>query len=213
MPIIFVILLLTAGIIFPKLIQFNRSRYKEESGNSFFATIGNTKRYGEFLAFTYLEEYEIHRKIITNRYLPGKDQAPQRLELIMINEGGVYLFDVNSYKATVQGDPGKEPWTWKGKKKEGTLHNPFLMNQERIRRLKEVFPRLKEVPIKPFVLFNNDSTLKIEGETPKEGKLLKMQDLIRELNEEISRTPTTLSPEEVDHLYEAIKKGTERVPG
>ncbi len=213
MPIILIILLLIAGIIFPKLIQYNRSRYKEESGNPFFATIGNTKRYGEFLAFTYLEEYAIHRKIITNRYLPAKDQTPERLELIMISEAGIYLFDVNSYKATVRGNPGKDPWTWKDKRKEGTLNNPFLKNQERIRRLREVFPALKEVPMKSFVLFNNDATLKIDGEPPKEGKILKMQDLIRELNEEIAMAPTTLSPEEIDGLYEEIKKGTERVPG
>ncbi|NBG88610.1 nuclease-related domain-containing protein [Isachenkonia alkalipeptolytica] len=210
MPIVLIILLLLAGIIFPKLIQYKRSQYKTESGNRFFETILNPKKYGEFLAFTYLEEYQIYRKILTNRFLVKEDQRSVELQLIMISEAGIYVFDVNNYKGILRGHPLQERWSQHYKNKEQTLKNPLLENQKRIQLLRESFSAIDQSRIKSFVLVNNDCTLEVEGYNSEEGRILKMKELINELNEDILETKQVLSNQEVDKLYDRLKKETRR---
>ncbi len=208
MPILIIILLLVTAIIFPKLIQYNRSQYREESGNEFIPTISKKKKFGEFLAFTYLEEYEIYRKLITNRKLLRGDQSAVTLELVMINEGGVYIFDVNNYKGIIEGDEAEESWKHTYKNKEQKLKNPFRVNEERIQLLKKIFPEIHESRMKSFVLFNNDCTLEIEQRDFEGGVMLKMKELIKYFNEEFLNSEKIFTKKEIDNLYEVIKKQT-----
>ncbi len=208
MPILIIILLLITAIIFPKLIQYNRSQYQEESGNGFIATISDTKNYGEFLAFTYLEEYEIYRKLVTNRQFLKNGQRPISLELVMINESGIYIFDVNNYKGIIKGDAAGESWTQKHKNKEQTFLNPFRVNEERILLLKKIFPEIHQSRMKAFVLFNNDCTLEIDHGDVEGGVMLKMKELIKDINEDISNSQKVFSKIEIDKIYEVLKKET-----
>lgn len=210
MPIIIIMLLLITAIFFPKLIQYNRSQYKEESGNGFGTTVFNKDNYGEFLAFTYLEEYEIYRKLVTNRRFLEKDQGQGAiaLELIMIHEGGVYVFDVNNCQGMVKGDGKSQHWTRSYKNKEETFKNPFLKNNERIQLLKSYFPELEESRFKSYVLFNNNCTLAMEERDFEQGVVLKMMELIKHLNEELLESEKVLSKAEIDNIYEVIKNKT-----
>lgn len=208
MPIIIIMLLLITAIFFPKLIQYNRSQYKEESGNGFGTTVFNKDNYGEFLAFTYLEEYEIYRKLITNRKFLQKDQGPTTLELMMIHEGGIYVFDVNNCQGMVKGEGESEHWIRSYKNKEQTFKNPLLKNKERIQLLKSYFPELEESRFKSYVLFNNNCTLAMEERDFEQGVVLKMMELIKHLNEEILESEKVLSKTEIDNIYEVIKNET-----
>jgi|GEM_PF-1871202 len=208
MPIIIIMLLLITAIFFPKLIQYNRSQYKEESGNGFGTTVFNKDNYGEFLAFTYLEEYEIYRKLITNRKFLQKDQGPTTLELMMIHEGGIYVFDVNNCQGMVKGEGESEHWMRSYKNKEQTFKNPLLKNKERIQLLKSYFPEVEESRFKSYVLFNNNCTLAMEERDFEQGVVLKMMELIKHLNEEILESEKVLSKTEIDNIYEVIKNET-----
>lgn len=208
MPIVIIVLLLIAAIIFPKLIQYNRSQYKEESGNRFSETIFNKNNYGEFLAFTYLEEYEIYRKLMTNRKFLTNDQRPITLEILMINEAGIYVFDVNNCQGLIKGDGMSEHWTQSYKNKEQTFKNPLWKNKERIQLLKKSFPKIDESRIKSYALFNNNCTLAMEKRDFEEGVVLKMMELIKHLNEEILESEKVLSKTEIDKIYDVIMKET-----
>ena len=208
MPIVIIILLLITAIVFPKMIQYNRSHYKEESGNGLRTTIFNKENYKEFLAYTYLEEYETYGKLITNRQFIGKGQNPINLELVMINETGIYIFDVNSYKGLVKGDGTGGHWTHHDKKKEEPFQNPIWENKERIRLFKEMFPQIHESPMKSFVLFNNECTLEIDQKNVENHVVLKMKELIKYLNEDILKSEKVFSKKEIDNIYEVVKKET-----
>lgn len=210
MPIVIIILLLITAIIFPKMIQYNRSQYKEESGNGLIATIFNKDNYGEFLAFTYLEEYEIYRKLVTNRQFSKNDQRPINLELVMINEAGIYIFDVNSYKGIIKGDRISEHWIQYHKNKEQPFKNPLWENKERIQLFKKKFPEVDESRMKSFVLFNNDCTLEIDQKDFEDGGVLKMKELIKCLNEDIVKSEKAFSKKEIDQIYEVLKKETSK---
>ncbi len=207
MPILIIMLLLITAMIFPKLIQYNRSQYKEESGNGFMKTILDQHNYGEFLAFTYLEEYEIYQRLITNRLIKN-DRQGLDLELVMINETGLYVFDINNGKGSINGDGAREYWTRSYKNKKQTFKNPLLENKERIQFLKKSLPEMDEGRIKSYVLFNNDCTLDMEQRGFEQGEVLKMMELIKHLNEEILKSEKVFTKTEIDKIYEVLKKAS-----
>lgn len=205
MPILIIIILLIASIIFPKLVQYNRSRYKEESGNGFFQTITDPVKYGEFLAFTYLEEYKIYRKLLTDFYLPSAD--PQlKMELVMLNKAGIYVFDVNNYKGVIRGEGDAEHWTHHYKNKEEAMENPLQKNQKRIEVLKKKFPEIEASAFKSFVLVNDICDLQMDKRDYERGRVLKMNELIKAINEDIEDSEMALSKEEIDNVYHTLKK-------
>lgn len=208
MPFLIIILLLGTAIIFPKLIQYNRSQYKEESGNGFVPTIRNKQYYAEFLAFTYLEEYGIYRRLITNREFFLNPQESTKLDLVMIHEGGIYIFDVNYHKGKILGNGKSKTWSATYKNEEQHFQNPLEVNKERMLFFKNTFPEIPESRVKSFVLLQNECTLEIDQKEFDEGILLKMKELIKYLNEDMAKADKFFSQGEIDNIYDVIKKST-----
>ena len=64
---IFIIFLAALVIIPPQQGRFKSSGYKEASGHSFFETITDQGRNGEFLTYAYLEQFGEEHKLLTKR--------------------------------------------------------------------------------------------------------------------------------------------------
>ena len=85
----------------PKYIRYQKSGYKSASGNSFLKTILDKGNYGEFLTFVYLEKLEGNHKIMTNLYIPKSDGTTTEIDLIMISQTGIYVFESKNYSGWI----------------------------------------------------------------------------------------------------------------
>ena len=102
---VFALLLLIPAIVFlPKYIAYKRSDYRNASGNSFWAVVLNRGNYGEFLTFSYLEKLDGYHKLLTNLYIPKQDGSTTEIDLIMISETGIYVFESKNYSGWIFGD-------------------------------------------------------------------------------------------------------------
>jgi hypothetical protein len=68
------------------------------------STIFNSGNYGEFLTFCCLEKLKGDHKLLTNVYLPKKDGSTTEIDLIMIDETGIYVFESKNYSGWIFGD-------------------------------------------------------------------------------------------------------------
>lgn len=99
-PFIFLFIIITIVLI-PKYLEFRKSNYKLESGNSFFKTVFNKGNYGEYLTFLSLEKLDVFKRLLVNVYLPKDDGTTTEIDLIMICHTGIYVFESKNYSGWI----------------------------------------------------------------------------------------------------------------
>lgn len=111
--------------------------------------------FGEYLVFKKLF-FEINGtvKYLMNLQIPSDNGKSTEIDLIMIHETGIYVFEIKHYKGTIYGKMKDEIWTQYFKTtKNNNFKNPVFQNEYHIKSLKNIFPN---VPIFSIIVFSND---------------------------------------------------------
>lgn len=207
--IIFYFLLLIAIIILFKYIGYKGSDYKNASGNSFFKTLFNKGNYGEFLTFSYLEKLKGYNKLMTNIYLPKKDGTTTEVDLLMLCETGIYVFESKNYSGWIFGSEKNKNWTQTlENKQKNQFFNPIWQNNAHINALKIALEIDKEDLYKSYIVFSERCTLKKINITSSNVKVIKRDDLLKTIKKDIKNSPKVMTIEQIDSLYSILKKHT-----
>jgi hypothetical protein len=193
----------------PRYIRYTGSSYKIASGNSFLKTVFNKGNYGEFLTFSYLEKLGGYHKLMTNLYLPKEDGTTTEIDLIMISETGIYVFESKNYSGWIFGDEKNKNWTQTlQNKQKNHFFNPILQNKGHIKALKSVVKIDKEDFYKSYIIFSERCTLKKVKVTSPNVKVIKRNALIKTIKQNIQGSSRLMTKEAVNQLYLKLKKYT-----
>lgn len=206
---LFYFLLLVIIAIIPRYLRYKPSKYKLASGNSFFKTIFNSGNYGEFLTFNYLEKLKINKKLMTNLYIPRKDGTTTEIDLIMISETGIYVFEAKNYSGWIFGDERNKNWTQTLKNKQkNRFFNPIWQNNTHINALKNTINLNKRNIYKSYIIFSERCTLKKINIISDDIKVIKRNNLLKIIKDDIKNFNKILSIEEIEKIYSELKKYT-----
>lgn len=185
--------------------QFQNSNYRLASGNTYFQTIFNVGNYGEFLTYRMLEKVPGHKKIITNLYLPKEDGKTTEVDLIMIHESGVFVFESKNYSGWIFGDEESKMWTQTLKNgMKNRFYNPIWQNKAHISALKKILPGLDENHIHSYIIFSERCELKKVNVTSPHVKLIKRNRLLTILNSHIQSIAVRMSVERIEDIYNKL---------
>lgn len=118
--------------------------------------------YGEFLLFKSLyTEIQGCCKILMNLQVPTSNGKTTEIDLVLIHEGGIYVFEAKHYKGTIYGTDKDVSWTqYFRTTKNSHFNNPVLQNEYHIKALKDKFP---DIPIYSIIVFtNSECDLKVK---------------------------------------------------
>lgn len=157
----------TLIIIIVKIIAFGydvvtiyQSGYKEKSGNGFFKTYFNKGHMGEFKLYRRLTKIARKEDIFTNIYIPGKNTTHTELDLVLISDRGILLYEVKNYGGSIYGSKSDVYWTQvlsyfiKNK-----FYNPIRQNYLHHKSLSN-YLNVNESEIVPIISFTNRSKLR-----------------------------------------------------
>lgn len=118
--------------------------------------------YGEYLVFK--ELYPTLSgccKILMNLQIPTDDGRATEIDLLLIHETGLYVFEIKYYKGTIYGKVSDEKWTQYFRTAPNShFYNPVLQNQYHIQALKKMFPN---IPAYSYIVFTNpECDLRVE---------------------------------------------------
>lgn len=160
--------------------------------------------YGEFLVFCELyKNIPGNCKILMNLNIPTKQDKTTELDLVLIHETGIYVFEIKHYKGTIYGDDTNSIWTqYFRTAKNNTFKNPILQNEYHISALKNIF---NDVPIKSVIVFTNrECNIKVTNYN-QDIKICTMYDLTKTL-EQTFNTKIKYSREEIDLMFNELSK-------
>ena len=110
--------------------------------------------YGEYLVFARLFENVAGAcKILMNLQFPAEYGKTTEVDLVLIHETGVYVFEIKHYKGTIYGRRHDEKWTQYFRTvKNSHFLNPIKQNEYHLKNMKNIFP---DVPMFSCVVFTN----------------------------------------------------------
>jgi len=110
--------------------------------------------YGEYLLFNALyPTVQGCCKILMNLQIPTSNGKTTEIDLLLIHESGLYVFEAKHYKGTIYGTDDQARWTQYFRTTQNSyFQNPVRQNQYHIKALEDRFPG---IPIYSIIVFTN----------------------------------------------------------
>lgn len=201
---ILILLFIFVGIRNKK--QYKKSGYPDASGHSYFETMTDPGRKGEYLTYRNLESLGEQHKLLTNVYLPKGDGTTTEIDLIMISETGIYVFESKNYSGWIFGDEDSRNWTQslKGGKKY-RFYNPIWQNKKHISHLKNHLGLGSEV-FRSYIIFSERCELKKMSVRSPEVKVMNRNVLTREIEYDLNSLANRLTIWEINQIYNDLSR-------
>lgn len=155
--------------------------------------------YGEFLVFSELyPNLPGQCKILMNLNIPTAYGKTTEIDLLLIHESGLYVFEMKHYKGTIYGKPHEQYWTQYFRTAPNQrFRSPIAQNQYHINALSKIAPN---IPVHSFVVFTSGEVeLKVECNDPN-ITLCTLSHLQYHLSS-LSTKSAVLSMEQINHLF------------
>ncbi len=203
----FIVVLL---IVILQVFSFNKTTYHSATGNSYFATIADTGKYGEYRIFKQLKYLEKQgAKFLFNVYLPKENGETTECDVILILPQGFIVFESKNYSGWIFGDEKSKTWTQTLPQGKGRaahkekFFNPIMQNNLHIKYLKTVIG--DNYAIQSIIVFSERCTLKKISVSSKDVQVVKRNNIVSALTEAIHMMPQDAVPdEEIMRLYELL---------
>ena len=207
MELVLLFLLGFGAVVFPKYLKFRRSGYRAATGNTFWKTLWDKGSYGEFLTFNYLEKLDGSKRIMANIYLPKKDGMTTEIDLLMITETGMYVFDSKNYSGWIFGNEKSKNWMQTlPNKQKFPFYNPIWQNKGHINALKSVLQLENDDLFISYIIFSERCTLKKIEVTSDRVRVIKRGQLVKSIKQEMYSATKVLTPTQIEELYSMLKK-------
>lgn len=160
--------------------------------------------YGEFLLFSEIYNHiPGYFKILMNLQIPSENGRTTEIDLLLIHQTGLYVFEAKHYTSTIYGKMDELQWTQFFKTVDNvTFPNPVLQNRWHVENLRKLIPNF---PIHSFIAFtSNECTLKVTGNLPN-TTLCKKDDLCKDFWEVARHLPPIIDPKEINEIFDALK--------
>lgn len=161
--------------------------------------------YGEFLVFKELYEHIPGRcKILMNLNIPTDKGKTTEIDLLLIHETGIYVFEVKHYKGTIYGKDTDNIWTqYFRTTKNSTFKNPMLQNNYHIDALKKMFPT---IPVNSIIVFtSNECNLKITNSNPNID-VCELYNINKTLGYRLNSKNIYYNMDEIDYLFNKLSE-------
>lgn len=167
-------------------------------------------QYGE-----YLMEYALRSKsmegnhvVLSNLYLPMKGKTTE-IDLIMIHEKGIFVFESKNYKGSIYGNENQLKWTqcfnngW-----EEYFYNPIKQNRTHIKALAEYLSMPEEAFSSYIVFSERCKTLFVPKPTAGDVTVLRRPAMLRSLKKKLKDKPVIYSCADIETIKQRLEPVT-----
>ncbi|MEG0371839.1 MAG: nuclease-related domain-containing protein, partial [Clostridium sp.] len=208
MLIFFIVPLLFVGIYWYQNEIFKNTSYHKITHNSFLSTRTDLGRNGEYLTYKNLKGYEDKGgKFLFNCYLPKDDGTTTEIDVMLINEDGIFCFESKNYSGWIFGDERSRNWTQILPKGKGRSHkekflNPITQNKVHIKWLKKQIG--ESIPVHSVIVFSQRCTLKKVTIESLDIHVINRPMIVATVKGIASCQSEKLTNETIDKLYDSL---------
>ena len=164
---------------------------------------------GEYCTYKRLEKLGGYKKYLFNCYIPKEEGGTSEIDVLLIHESGIYVFESKNYSGWIFGSDYMQEWTQTIKKEsknggviyKNKFYNPIMQNQTHIKHLKHYLSEYGEIPLYSYIIFSERCELKNIKLTSSENTVINRQHILRAVTDLANYKGHILSPQQINDIY------------
>ena len=185
--------------------RYQKTDYYDQTHKSFWSMQFDKGSQGEYLIWDSLQQLPGYKKFLFNCYLPKRNGESTEVDLILLHESGIYVFESKNYSGWIFGTETQQYWTQSLPGRYGQAHkvkffNPILQNQAHLKWLGK-YLGIDSNLFYSCIVFGDECTLKDITLTSGRHYVTNRSNLFTAISSYIQLSITKLSPGQIDSLY------------
>lgn len=203
------IVIIVCIVCFIKIKQYEKTEYYLQTKNPYISVYFNKGRLGEFYTYKYLKALDGYRKFLFNVYLPKENGETTEVDVILLHESGIYVFESKNYSGWIFGTETQQYWTQtlpvgNGKSQKSKFLNPIIQNKVHLKWLHEFLDCEPQIPLYSYIVFSDRCTLKNITLTSGHHFVINRYNILSAVQGNSEHVGTRLTSEKIDILYERL---------
>lgn len=206
---VFVLMLLIIAVCYHIANKkYKKTEYCKQTRNTLISIWLDKGKLGEYKIFEYLEALNGDKKYLFNLYLPKDGDGTTEIDVVLLHESGIYVFESKNYSGWIFGTETQKNWTQtlplgRGKTQKNHFYNPILQNKGHIKWLK-AYLQDDSLPFFSCIVFSERCTLKDIKLTSTEHAVIQRFDVLNTVKRSAATHPLSLTKEQLDSLYQRL---------
>lgn len=166
-------------------------------------------RIGEFYTYQYLEKLAGEKKYLFNCYVPKDNGETTEIDVILVHETGIYVFESKNYSGWIFGNEDQKNWTQtlpqgRGRARKTQFLNPIIQNKIHLKWLKLFLKDHPDVPFYSYIVFSDRCKLKDVKLTSFDHHVINRFDILKEVSDNADRVGKKLDHENIMTIYNKL---------
>lgn len=205
---LFLIILICAVIFIKKNKDYKETEYYEQTHISLLGVWLDKGRYGEYLIYKYLSKLSGTKKYLFNCYVPKEDGSTTEIDVILLHDSGIYIFESKNYSGWIFGTETSKNWTQtlpagKGKSHKEHFFNPIMQNKGHVKWLQKYMDNC-DLPFYSVIVFSDRCTLKEINLTSNRHWVINRYDVRRTVEGNATKVGILLSEEQINMIHQKL---------
>lgn len=206
----FLVLIAIAFLVrfFIRKKRYEQTEYYTQTQKPYIVLLNDKGALGEYHTYDYLKDLKGHKRFLFNCYLPKENGETTELDVIMIHESGIYVFESKNYSGWIFGTETQKYWTQSmptgGRRvKRNHFLNPIIQNKVHLKWLQS-YLGIKPALICSIIVFSERCTLKSIKLTSDQHCVINRYDVLIEVQHKAQLAGKRLTEAEIEKLYEKL---------
>ncbi len=208
MVILFLSILIIFIVYFFKKKQYEKTEYYHQTKNAYMNVWLNKGLLGEFFTYKYLKSLEGYKRYLFNLYIPKNNGETTELDVVLLHESGIYVFESKNYSGWIFGTESQQYWTQtlpagRTRSQKKQFYNPILQNKGHLKWL-QAFLADQTLPFYSYIVFSDRCTLKNVTLTSGKHYVVNRYNLLSAVRQNAAKAGIQLSTGKIDALFEKL---------
>lgn len=184
--------------------------YFSSTSKSYIDMINDKGQYGEYLTYVALKNLSGKRRFLFNLYIPAWGKGTTEIDVLLIHESGLYIFESKNYSGWIFGTEDQRKWTQclsNGKKVQKIhFYNPIMQNETHMKWLKKCLKRFGDIPIYSYIVFGDKCKLKDIKLTTNKHTVINRYNVGYNVAAKANAVSRVMTDETIDNIYNELCK-------
>lgn len=206
-------LFLLIAIIFIVVYNVKRKGYENteyyiQTKNPYLKVMRDKGLLGEFYTYKYLKNLKGYKRYLFNCYLPKDNGETTEIDVILLHESGIYVFESKNYSGWIFGTETQKYWTQtlptgRGKSQKSKFFNPIIQNKVHLKWL-QAFLGDNINDIYSYIVFSDRCKLKNINLTSNNHYVINRYNILGAVNQNVKKVGIKFTANEIDDLYKKL---------
>ncbi len=188
--------------------RYQKTDYYNQTHKKFWDLQFDKGSQGEYLLWDSLQQLPGYKKFLFNCYLPKENGETTEIDLILLHESGIYVFESKNYSGWIFGTETQQYWVQSLPGRYGQAHkvkffNPILQNKVHLKWLARYLERSPSA-FYSYIIFGDECTLKDITLTSGQHCVVNRSNILSSLSAQIQLSSVKLTTAEIDTLYQKL---------